>query len=313
MPRNDYLNIYNQQVKDAQNEERAKNARALAESAGINEARAMMESAEAKRIRRMKAYPAFKENVQNRFVGGFLWSICEQVLDKNMASDHAKAIARGTVESYVKENGAMNILKNMNGKSLFLTEAAQLLDTTIESVLEDTDPDNEDTYAVDPEKEKEFYDSLGDSDVDDITNTIRMRVVDAEEKMATDNIKDKMDMDEIMRDAADRIDAVRTSNAEGNTPDDSAELQQQEAVSMSKYRMNKVSNNRPRTVLEQMVRTNSKKVLSDPELSKAYMENGQINYDKLIESTTAIYTVMETLNSLKLEEFDRESLKKMIS
>lgn len=313
MPRNDYLNIYNQQLKEASNEARANEARALAESAGINEARAIIESAEAKRIRKMKVYPAFKENVQNRFVGGFLWTICEQVLDKNMMSEHGKAIARNAVESYVKENGAMNIVKNMNGKSLFLTEAAKLIDSTIESVLEDTDPDNEDTYAIDPAKEKEFYDDLEDSDVDDITNTIRMRVVDAEEKMATDNIKDKIDMDEIMRDAADRINAVKTSNMEGDTTDDSAELQQQEAVSMSKYRMNKVSNNRPRTVLEQMVRTNSKKVLADPELSKAYMESGQINYDKLIESTTAIYTVMETLNSLKLEEFGRESLKKMIS
>lgn len=313
MPRNDYLNIYNQQLKEASNEARANEARALAESAGINETRAIIESAEAKRIRKMKVYPAFKENVQNRFVGGFLWTICEQVLDKNMMSEHGKAIARNAVESYVKENGAMNIVKNMNGKSLFLTEAAKLIDSTIESVLEDTDPDNEDTYAIDPAKEKEFYDDLEDSDVDDITSTIRMRVVDAEEKMATDNIKDKMDMDEIMRDAADRINAIKTSNMEGDTTDNSAEVQQQEAVSMSKYRMNKVSNNRPRTVLEQMVRTNSKKVLADPELSKAYMENGQINYDKLIKSTTAIYTVMETLNSLKLEEFDRESLKKMIS
>lgn len=313
MPRNDYLNIYNQQLKEANNEARANEARVLAENAGSNEVRAMMESVEAKRIRKMKAYPAFKENVQNRFVGGFLWTICEQVLDKNMMSEYGKAIARNAVESYVKENGAMNIVKNMNGKSLFLTEAAKLIDSTIESVLEDTDPDNEDTYAIDPEKEKEFYDDLEDSDVDDITNTIRMRVVDAEEKMATDNIKDKMDMDEIMRDAADRINAVKTSNMEGDTTDGSAEIQQQEAVSMSKYRMNKVSNNRPRTVLEQMVRTNSKKVLADPELSKAYMENGQINFDKLIESTTAIYTVMETLNSLKLEDFDRESLKKMIS
>lgn len=313
MPRNDYLSIYNQRVKEADREARANAAIAVAENADYAAAQALKESVDEKRRLRMKAYPAFKENVENKFVGEFLWSIYEQVLDHKPMGEFGKSIGRSVVESYVKDNGAMNIVRNMNGKSLFLTEAAQLISNTIESVLEDVDKDNEDTYAIDPEKEKEFYDNLEDSDMDEITNSIRMRVVDAEERMATDNIKDKIDMDEITRDAADRINAIKTSNAEGDTPDDSAEIQQQEAVSMSKYRMNKVANNRPRSVLEQMVRTNSKKVLAEPELSKVYMENGQINFDKLIESTTAIYAFMETLNTIKLEQFDNESLKKMIS
>lgn len=309
MPRNDYLNIYNRQVMEAEREAKAAQARAISENAGYNAARAIMESAEHKRALMAKKYPAFKESVENRFVGGFLWSIYEQVLD----SEFSKSIGRSVVESYVKENGAMNIVRNMNGKSLFLTEAAQHISNTIESVLEDVDKGNEDTYAIDPEKEQEFYDDLEGSTVDDITNSIRMRVVDAEERMATDNIKDKLDMDEIMRDASDRINAVRASNAEGDLTDDHAETRQQEAVSMSKYRMNQVSTNRPRSVLEQMVRTNSKKVLSDPDLAKAYMENGRINFDKLVEGTTAIYAFMETLNTIKLEEFDNNSLKKMIS
>lgn len=313
MPQNDYLNIYKQRLKEEEQNARAEQARALAESASYAEATAFKEAAENKRMLRLKAYPAFKESVENKFVGGFLWTLYEQVLDNNQASDFAKSIARGVVESYVKENGAMNIVRNMNGRSLYLTEAAQLIDSTIESVLEDVDKDNVDSYAINPEKEMEFYDSLDNSETDDITNTIRMRVVDAEEKMATDNIKDKLDMDEIMRSAADRINAVKTSNYEGNISDESAEKQQQEAVSMSKYRMNKVANDRPRSVLEQMVRTNSKKVLSDNELRKVYSENGQINFDKLIEATTAIYGFMETLNTLKIEYFDNESLKKMIS
>lgn len=313
MPQNDYLNIYKQRLKEEEQNARAEQARALAESASYAEATALKESAENKRMLRLKAYPAFKESVENKFVGGFLWTLYEQVLDKNQASDFGKSIARGVVESYVKENGAMNIVRNMNGRSLYLTEAAQLIDSTIESVLEDVDKDNVDSYAINPEKEMEFYDSLDNSETDDITNTIRMRVVDAEEKMATDNIKDKLDMDEIMRSAADRINAVKTSNYEGNISDESAEKQQQEAVSMSKYRMNKVANDRPRSVLEQMVRTNSKKVLSDNELRKVYSENGQINFDKLIEATTAVYGFMETLNTLKIEYFDNESLKKMIS
>ena len=313
MPRNDYLNIYNSQVKERENNKRRDAAMDAMMYSAYMEATALKDNASTKRALRMKAYPAFKESVENKFVGGFLWTIYESVLDKIGTTEFGKSIGRGVVESYVKDNGAMNIVRNMNGKSLFLSEAAKLIDETIESVLEDVDKDNEDTYAVNPDKEKEFYDSLVDSPIDDITNTIRMRVVDAEERMANDNIKDKFDMDEIMTDAHDRIEAVKASNSAGELSDDSAELQQQEAVSISKVRMNKVSTNRPRSVLEQMVRTNSKKVMRDENLGKVYAENGQINFDKLVEGTTAIYAFMETLNSINLEEFDRDELKKMIS
>ena len=176
------------------------------------------------------------------------------------------------------------------------------------------DPDNEDTLAIDPKKEQEFYDNLSNSDdVADITNAIRMRVIDAEEKMATDNINDKIDMDDIMQGAAQRIESVRQSNKEGELSDDSAELQQQETVMMSKARMNDLATKRSRSVLEQMVRNTSKQVLKDENLAKVYTENGKIDFDKLIEANTAIYTFMETLNTIQLEDFDEESVKKIIS
>ena len=311
--KNSYMDEYTRLVRANDSAEKAKSAKYLEETAGYRAAVALKESAEQKRIAKMKAYPAFKESVENKFVGGFLWKICEGVLEKERMSDFSKGIAMNVIESYVKDNGARTILRNMNGKSLFLTEAADLIKSTIESVLEDVDKGNEDTYAVTPEKEQEFYDDLSDESIDDITNTIRMRVVDAEERMATDNIKDKIDMDEVMRDAADRINAVKTSNAAGDIGDESAEKQQQEAVSMSKARMNNISNKRPRSVLEQMVRSNSKKVVKDEQLARVYSENGQINFDKLVEATVAVYTVMETLNSLQIEEFDAEAIKRIVS
>ena len=309
-----YLDVYNSQKAKEELEQK----RVLAERANLDsqyqKAEAIRESAKAKAVNKAKAYSDFKKSVVESYVGGLLWNIYESVLDKNMSSEFAKGIGRGTLTSYIKENGAANILKKMNGKTKFLSEAARMIDDFVTEAIEDADPDNEDTLAIDPKKEQEFYDNLSNSDdVADITNAIRMRVVDAEEKMATDNINDKIDMDDIMQGAAQRIESVRQSNKEGELSDDSAELQQQETVMMSKARMNDLATKRSRSVLEQMVRNTSKKVLKDENLAKVYAENGKVDFDKLIEANTAIYTFMETLNTIQLEDFDEESVKKIIS
>ena len=309
-----YLDVYNSQKAKEELEQK----RVFAERANLDsqyqKAEAIRESAKAKAVNKAKAYSDFKKSVVESYVGGLLWNIYESVLDKNMSSEFAKGIGRSTLTSYIKENGATNILKKMNGKTKFLSEAARMIDDFVTEAIEDADPDNEDTLAIDPKKEQEFYDNLSNSDdVADITNAIRMRVVDAEEKMATDNINDKIDMDDIMQGAAQRIESVRQSNKEGELSDDSAELQQQETVMMSKARMNDLATKRSRSVLEQMVRNTSKQVLKDENLAKVYTENGKVDFDKLIEANTAIYTFMETLNTIQLEDFDEESVKKIIS
>ena len=309
-----YLDVYNSQKAKEELEQK----RVFAERANLDsqyqKAEAIRESAKAKAVNKAKAYSDFKKSVVESYVGGLLWNIYESVLDKNMSSEFAKGIGRSTLTSYIKENGAANILKKMNGKTKFLSEAARMIDDFVTEAIEDADPDNEDTLAIDPKKEQEFYDNLSNSDdVADITNAIRMRVIDAEEKMATDNINDKIDMDDIMQGAAQRIESVRQSNKEGELSDDSAELQQQETVMMSKARMNDLATKRSRSVLEQMVRNTSKQVLKDENLAKVYTENGKIDFDKLIEANTAIYTFMETLNTIQLEDFDEESVKKIIS
>ena len=309
-----YLDVYNSQKAKEELEQKRVFAERTNLDSQYQKAEAIRESAKAKAVNKAKAYSDFKKSVVESYVGGLLWNIYESVLDKNMSSEFAKGIGRSTLTSYIKENGAANILKKMNGKTKFLSEAARMIDDFVTEAIEDADPDNEDTLAIDPKKEQEFYDNLSNSDdVADITNAIRMRVVDAEEKMATDNINDKIDMDDIMQGAAQRIESVRQSNKEGELSDDSAELQQQETVMMSKARMNDLATKRSRSVLEQMVRNTSKQVLKDENLAKAYTENGKVDFDKLIEANTAIYTFMETLNTIQLEDFDEESVKKIIS
>jgi hypothetical protein len=309
-----YLDIYESQKAKEEIQRKTAYAEQVALDSEYRKVNSLKESADMKRANKVRAYADFKKSVSETYVTGMLQSIYETVLDMNSVSDFAKGIGISALHKYVTENGADNLIRRMNGKTLFLSEAANMLNDYITEAIEDADVNNPDTYAIDPDDEQEFYDNLSQSDeIEDITNAIRMRVVDAEEKMATDNIQDKLDMDDIMRGAAERIKAVKQSNEEGETTDDSADIQQQEAVMMSKARMNSVTTGRSRSVLEQMVRSTSKEVMRNPELAKVYAEDGKINYDKLIEANTAIYTLMEMLNTIQLEDYSSDSIKAIVS
>lgn len=278
-----------------------------------HEAVALKEAAEKKSMENANKYPNFVREVKNGLVEGALWKIYGGVLEGCKISDFGVNVGKMSLANYIKENGADRLINSFRGKTYLLSEVARCYDKAVKNILEEVDPDNEESFSVDPAKEQEFYDDLSNSgDIADITNSIRMRVVDAEERMETDNIKDKLDMDEITQNAADRINAIKASNSSGELPDDAAIESEQEAASIAKAKMGKIVSDRPRCVLEQLTRSLSEQIISDKDLSKAYSENGQLDYDKVISASEAIYALMETLYSLGVEYFDEDDIKKIV-
>ena len=143
-----YLDVYNSQKAKEELEQKRVFAERTNLDSQYQKAEAIRESAKAKAVNKAKAYSDFKKSVVESYVGGLLWNIYESVLDKNMSSEFAKGIGRSTLTSYIKENGAANILKKMNGKTKFLSEAARMIDDFVTEAIEDADPDNEDTLAT---------------------------------------------------------------------------------------------------------------------------------------------------------------------
>ena len=122
-----YLDVYNSQKAKEELEQKRVFAERTNLDSQYQKAEAIRESAKAKAVNKAKAYSDFKKSVVESYVGGLLWNIYESVLDKNMSSEFAKGIGRSTLTSYIKENGATNILKKMNGKTKFLSESIQCL------------------------------------------------------------------------------------------------------------------------------------------------------------------------------------------
>lgn len=278
-----------------------------------NKAVALREAALERNRENARKYPEFVRGVKNGLVEGALWKIYGGVLEGCKVSDFGVNVGKMSLSNYIKENGADRLINSFRGKTYLLSEIARCYDKAVKNILEDVDEDNDESFSVDPDKEQKFYDDLSNSgDIDDITNTIRMRVVGAEEKMETDNIKDKLDMDDITQSAADRINAIKASNDSGDLPDEAAEESKQEAAAVAKMKMNQIASDRPRGVLEQLTRSLSERVIADTDLAKVYTENGQVDYDKVVNASEAIYALMETLYSLGIEYFDEDDIKDLV-
>lgn len=278
-----------------------------------NKAVALREAALERNRENARKYPEFVRGVKNGLVEGALWKIYGGVLEGCKISDFGVNVGKMSLSNYIKENGADRLINSFRGKTYLLSEIARCYDEAIKNIFEDVDEDNDESFSVDSEKEQKFYDDLSNSgDINNITNTIRMRVVGAEEKMETDNIKDKLDMDDITQSAADRINAIKASNDAGDLPDEAAEESKQEAAAVAKMKMNQIASDRPRGVLEQLTRSLSERVIADTDLAKVYTENGQVDYDKVVNASEAIYALMETLYSLGIEYFDEDDIKDLV-
>ena len=258
-------------------------------------------------------YPEFLSSVTSSFLEGALWKYYGTVLEGLHVSPSGINIGRGVLKNYIKENGADRLVNSFRNKTYALSEINRLVLGIKEGCKDKADPENPDTFNVSPEDEQKFYDELSNNDnFDDITNAIRMRVIDAEEKMSTDSIQDKIDSDNILNSAAERIKSVKAQNAAGDMADNIADAITAEAASIANVEANKITTNRPRCVLEHFVRNMSTRVLSDGTLHESYTSCGNINYEKLIESCTVIYTFMEMLNTMKIEEFDENYILELV-
>lgn len=258
-------------------------------------------------------YPEFLSSVTSSFLEGALWKYYGTILESLNVSPSGINIGRGVLENYIKENGSLRLLNSFRNKTYALSEINRLVTGIKEGCKDKADPDNPDTFNVSPEDEQKFYDELSDNDnFEDITNTIRMRVIDAEERMSTNSIQDKIDSDNILKSAAERIESVKNQNAMGDMSDNVAEAIKAETTSIANAEINNIATSRPRGILEHLVRNMSIKVLSDESLQEAYAPYKNINYEKLIESCTVVYAFTEMLNTMKIEEFNENSILELI-
>ena len=87
----------------------------------------------------------------------------------------------------------------------------------------------------------------------------------------------------------------------------------EESARMHKRAIDSIRENRPLTVFEKMTRNLTKDIINNESVREQYLvESGNLDTEKVIESSRVMYGFLETLNTLQLENVNEEYIKNVI-
>ena len=300
-----------------------KDLAAYREAYSANEQKEVREASEAKdnfinsresikeaRIARIERYSKFRSDVKDLLLAEAMNYVCEGACVRD---EYSRNITENTIISYIQENGGADAIMYKATVSTYVLESLKnLINEYHTLIMEKVDKEDPETYCVDKEDTKDFLDKLAnEEDIENVKQAIAVRVSNAEEEFMINNIADKQDMKEILDNTEDRIKAAIADDA---TSDDVKEDIKTEAARLGKAKIADVRNRRPRTVMEEMVRGLSKSAVTDEVLKESLLdESSHLNVEKIVDSVRCMYTVLEAVNTLRLERVDEAYIKKTLN
>ena len=256
-----------------------------------------------------EAYCKFKSDVKDLLLSEAINRLVSDSISE--ASDEAKIDTEYRIANYVIENGGCDIILSnarIYSNTYVLERLENLIDKYSSRIYEAVDKTDAETFKVNPDDKDNFLDELDkEGDIESIKQAIVLRVTNAEEEFINSNHADKINIDSIVKDTNDRINSTLSDDT---TPKDVSEAAVSDFTLDCKKAINSIRDRRTTTVFEQYVLCISEAVLSDPEILKDYQtENSKLDMDKIVEGSKCQYAILETLNTINLENVNSDYIK----
>ena len=296
-------------VEAAKNERRALAEAAVKEAAKNREEEiASRDAIKEAAVKRSEDFYAYKNDVKKVIVTEALKRIYMGSITNPSLNE--RYIGEALIGNYISEKTVDYVMESFRRANTgFLTDLYEACQAYYESETENADQNNQMTMTISRSNAKEVIDKLFDNeDIEDITNTIRMRVSAAEEEFVNKNQRDNANIKTILDDVSKRI-----ADAKMNNDNDYAEVIASSESAIAKDKIYKIQHESKRNVFGQMVIQLSEATLKNPELREKYTaEAGRLDMDAIVESVRCMYTLLEMVNTLKLEVVDEKYLKETI-
>lgn len=215
----------NEYIDDFNDRQKIKRSKLLAESEAIKD---RLYSAKDKKYCITKMYNEFCTNLKDELLGDAIKSIYISALRENVdLTENGIFLANNIVENFIKESGGANtVLQKIKGKTYALDFIVSVVEGTYESIMEDVDKDDPESFESSDEKKEEMFDDLSkDGDITNAVNVIAKRVTDAEEEFIKKNNEDK----EALKDIADRFSEriKKVEDDEGESENENPETEEE--------------------------------------------------------------------------------------
>lgn len=240
-------------------------------------------------------YSKFITSVKEEFVGECIYSVFNESLNifdrKNKKQELVK---RALVTNFIQEQGVDSLLSKFRVKNILLSEFALIIDKAVKEVVETTNAQNINSWTVDTDIKNKFTSDLEKCNSKEAIITITDRVTDAETEFVNDNVRRKLEIDEILQAKKEKLDSI------AHKPDD---VQESIAAGFDR-KIKAIKNRHISTVYQTIAESMTKNALSDEDLQKIYIKEGNIDMETLLEDVGIIYTFLETVFTTEMVNED---------
>lgn len=249
----------------------------------------------------------FLQNVKNSLLSECIFKLYK---DSTVAplTESDKVIARNLVNKFVLENGAGELLLNFKHKNLLLSEFSRITNKYYQRILEECDDESSDPskagkareFSIDDKTKEDFFTELEDIDTEDASKLIKERVSDAVSEFIDNNENQKLEYEDIIKSAQDRI--------AGTTNESYAESYTNQA----KRTINEMRLNAKKNIFHYMVESLCKNTFKNDKLKTKYLNESTLNMDNIVNDSMLIYNMLEMVNTTNMVNVNEEYMRNYV-
>ena len=253
------------------------------------------------RIRLREAYNDYKIGVKNVCLQYVIEEMMSTAMKKSL-NEMDQNMLHGLVENYVNtKGGASAILSRCIGKTYLLDTIKEEVEETSEEIIAKADEKDPSTFVVDKEDITKLLNKLrSNDDFEDVKSAIAIRVVGAEDSFVDNCKAEKEKMNDILLKAEEKC---KAADEDEKMSDEVKDQVKQEAQRECKRALNALNEAAKPAIFDEMVR---RFTLSSVRLNRKnyILESGKVDTERVINTVSTMYTLIETLSTSKLENVD---------
>lgn len=232
---------------------------------------------------------SFLKNVRTSFMTECLYKLYK---DSSVAplTESDRIIAKNLINKFVLEKGAKELISEFATKNLLLSEFSRITQKYYDMVLETCDEKNKEVeFTISNDVTNDFYKELETVDTDTASKLIRDRVSDAISEFIDDNVNQKIEYQDIISAAQDKIATA--------TDESMIEVYSNRA----KRKINEMKLSRNKNVFHCLVESLSKNAITDPSLKQKYLiDESKLDMEGIVNDSQLIYTMLEMINTTNM-------------
>ena len=241
----------------------------------------------------------FLENVKSGFLSEAMSKLYKESFGVMTKRD--RITAKNLINTFINEQGAGELINRFKYQNTLVAEMARIVQEHYDMVVESITCDDEECNIPGRAKElhldktivDDFYKDLVDLDTTEASTLIKDKVTDAMTEFIDQNTQNKLDFEEIINTAKEKISDLKEESAVEST------------MNEAKRQINEMKRTRHKNIFHYMVEAISKEAFKDINgVGKQYIHESKVDMDGVVNSAKLIYTMLEMLNTTEMVSKD---------